>query len=81
LIGKRLEEVEVPAIDQRHVHRRPGKLADSLKAGEATADDDDAVARAPGHARRWNRRFLPLGYGAHRHCLTLPAIGAWVLMV
>ena len=45
MIGKRLEKVEVPAVDQRHVHRRPSKLANSLQASEATADDDDAVAR------------------------------------
>jgi hypothetical protein len=55
LIGKRLGKVEVPAVDQRHVHRRPCKLADSLQTSEATADDNDAVARTLARTPRANR--------------------------
>jgi hypothetical protein len=89
LIGKRLEQVEVPAVDQRHVRRRPCELANGLQASEAAADNHDPVARTPGRARRWNRslplqrrgRFLLLGHEAHRRCVTMPTIAAGLFMV
>ncbi len=43
LIEQRLEEVEVAAIDQRHLDRRPAQPADSLQAAEAAAHDDDPM--------------------------------------
>ena len=63
LIGQRLEQVEVPPVDQRHVDRRPAKLLDGLEPAEAAADDDDARARAVGahlHFGRFDHgHFLP----------------------
>ena len=43
LIGQRLEEVEVAAVDQRHVDRSAADLERRLEAAEAAADHDDAV--------------------------------------
>jgi hypothetical protein len=38
-----LEEVEVAAVDERHLDRRMPERKRSLKAAEAAADDDDAM--------------------------------------
>ena len=43
LVGERLEEVEVAAVDQGDLDRRPPQRKRSLKAPEAAADDDDPV--------------------------------------
>ena len=50
LVDERLEEVEVAAVDQRHVDVFVAQLVDRLQPAEAAADHDDA---APGgHVRR-----------------------------
>ena len=43
LVGQRLEEVEVAAVDERDLDRRAAQVRDRLQAAEAAADDDDAV--------------------------------------
>ena len=43
LIGERLEEVEVPPVDERHLDRRTPKRERRLQPAEAAADDDDAM--------------------------------------
>ena len=43
LVGERLEEVEVAAIDEREIDRRRGELQRGLQAAEAAADDDDPM--------------------------------------
>jgi hypothetical protein len=43
LVGERLEEMEVAAVDERDLDRRTPQLRDRLEASEASADDDDAV--------------------------------------
>jgi hypothetical protein len=43
LIGERLEEMKVAAVDERDLDRCTPKLQDRLEAAEASSDDDDAV--------------------------------------
>jgi hypothetical protein len=43
LVEQRLEEMEVPAVDQRDVDAGPPQAPHRLEAGEATADDDHAM--------------------------------------
>ena len=46
LVGQRLEEVEVPPVDERHLDRRPPQLQRGLEPAEAAADHDHAVGAA-----------------------------------
>jgi len=46
LVRQRLEEVEVAAIDQGHVHGRVAQRENGLEAAEAAADDHDSVGGA-----------------------------------
>ena len=50
LVQQRLEEMEVALVDERDLDRRPAKPAHRLEAGEAAADDDDAVGMFEAHA-------------------------------
>ena len=50
LVGERLEEMEVAAVDERDLDRRAPQLRDRLEAAESSADDDDVVLR--GHVDR-----------------------------
>ena len=43
LVGQRLEEMEVTAVDERDLDRRFSQLRDRQQPAETTADDDDAV--------------------------------------
>src|SRR5437867_8021196 len=43
ILGERLEEVEVPPIDERHLDRGTPKLQDGLEAAEAASDYNDTV--------------------------------------
>ena len=43
LVGERLEEVEVAAVDQRHLDRRAAQLQRRLQPAEAAADDHDTM--------------------------------------
>ena len=43
LVGERLEEMEVAAVDERDLDRRTPQLRDRLQAAETSADDDDVV--------------------------------------
>ena len=43
LVGERLEEMEVAAVDERDLDRRTPQLRDRLEAAETAADDDDLV--------------------------------------
>ena len=63
LVGERLEEVEVAAIDQRHLDRHARELQRGLQAAEAAADDDDAMRRA---LRRRRHGADPAGCGRRR---------------
>jgi len=44
LVGQRLKEVEIAAVDEGDLDRRTPQLQDRLKATETSADDDDAVS-------------------------------------
>ena len=50
LVGQRLEQVEIPAIDERDLHRCPAQPERGLKPAEAAADDDDAMGARVIHA-------------------------------
>ena len=51
LVGQRLEEVEVPPVDERDLDRSPPELQGGLEAAKAAADDDNAVGSADrGHS-------------------------------
>jgi hypothetical protein len=43
LVRERLEEVEVAAIDERHLDGSTPKLRDRLQAAESSPDDNDVV--------------------------------------
>jgi hypothetical protein len=43
LIRERLEQVEVPSVDEGHFDRRSPKLSDGLESAKAAADDDHSV--------------------------------------
>jgi hypothetical protein len=43
LVGERLEEMEVAAVDERDRDRRTPQLRDGLQAPETSADDDDVM--------------------------------------
>ena len=43
LVGERLEEMEVAAVDERDLDRRTPQPRDRPEAAEPSADDDDAV--------------------------------------
>ena len=61
LISERLEQVEVPAIDERDLDLRVPEPESRLKACEATAHHDDAV---------WNAGDSRAAYrGISVHCL------------
>jgi hypothetical protein len=47
LVGKRLEEMEIAAVDERHLDRRTPQLGHRLQAAETSADDDDVVVPGP----------------------------------
>ena len=47
LVGERLEEMEVAAVDERHLDRRTPQLRHRLQAAETSADDDDVVVPGP----------------------------------
>ena len=49
LIEQRLEEVVVPLVDQRHLHRRPSQELRSEQAPETATDDEHPVNRDIGH--------------------------------
>src|SRR5262249_56894481 len=51
LVGERLEEVEVAAVDQRHLDRRAAELLHRLEPAEAAAHRDNAMSRQRGRAR------------------------------
>ena len=51
LVGERLEEVEVPSIDERDLDRRPPQPERRLEAAEAAPDDDHAVRAGVTHRR------------------------------
>ena len=43
LVGERLEEMEVAAVDERDLDWRTAQLQDRLQAAETSADDDNVV--------------------------------------
>ena len=47
LVGERLEEMEVAAVDERHLDRRTPQLRHRLQTAETSADDDDVVVSGP----------------------------------
>jgi hypothetical protein len=52
LVGERLEEMEVAAVDERDLDRRTPQLRDRLEPTETSPDDDDVVFSGPrgGHS-------------------------------
>jgi hypothetical protein len=55
LVGERLEEMEVAAVDERELDRRTAQLRDRLQAAETSAaDDDDVVVTGPIRLVRWH---------------------------
>jgi hypothetical protein len=47
LVGERLEEMEVAAVDERHLDRRTPQLRHRPQAAETSTDDDDVVFPGP----------------------------------
>jgi hypothetical protein len=52
LVGERLEEMEIAAVDERDLDRRTPQAQYRLQAAEASADDHDVVVPGPkgGHS-------------------------------
>jgi hypothetical protein len=63
LVGQRLEEMEVAAVDQRDLDRRTPQLPDRLDATETSAYYDDVVypGRGGGHSVDYFSCFRSVG--------------------
>jgi hypothetical protein len=59
LVGQRLEQMEVAAVDERDLHGRVPHSARSLEPAEAAADDDDTMDAHAANGRAKGRRSRP----------------------